>query len=714
MKKGILSLILAGIACVGTLTAQIECNENYSTVLDENGKTEVLISDLVSNIEFMLTQGTVTYYFFPFTTGTVSSADDIIQLSCENRGFPAYIIEVTSGGDLIENCSGQLVITSPNGGCEGDNPGICGEEPDCLKIVNGYVLYSGDIDIFAVDIALCEDALGCDGTYSIAYGLASDGPSLTFGNSISSADATAYENPITIFYTDASTTVFLQSYVYIWENAECILKANYKTLYELDLTAETQITPENLILEAELCGPIVIAMTELDGAEPDDFEDFINVDCDDIGEKRIWVRNPETGFTLSRVVQILDPLEACGTVLGPGDRLVNYTDGIQGLFFNTNVDLNGSQLPKHPGGIGWIIDEDDLIEGENIINFNFDEFSLNGISTLDLVLGLRIILNDEYDDPRTSVLFDIDESGYNGLGDAIAMREIILGMNDGEEYSDAYFFNNSYVFPSDFDPFDFENTFTQYAFDKADFMTTDLSFTARKVGDLNQTAVPGLVEKQDDATFRSSAPSYLVDDMIVEAGETFTFDLTYESEVKFKGLLAALVGDGIEFLELIDPAAGVQSNIIDENEIRISYLQQFAAAEIDNISFKIRATTTKSGELVELLGLKSGFPQEVVNENNEVIVIDEISIMTTSSVNISGVSANVSIFPNPAHNYITISTEHVALESVSIIDALGRLVLTEKLSNTNEVLNIDNLANGLYHMTITTEGGLEAITFVKE
>lgn len=713
MKKLLLSFILALTASMSIVSGQIECNENYSATLDANGETGVLISDLISNIEFMLTQGTVTYYLFPFTTGTITSATDVIQLGCEHRGFPAYIIEVTSGGDLIENCSGQLVVTSPNGGCEGDNPGICGEDSDCLKVVNGYVLYNGDVDIFAIDIALCEDAMGCDGTYSIAYGLASDGPSLTFGNSISSADATEYENPITIFYTDASTTVFLQSYLYIWENAECILKASYKTLYELDLTAETQITPQNLILDAELCGPIVIAMTELDGAEPDDFQDLINVDCDDIGEKRIWVRNPETGFTLSRVVQILDPLEACGTVLGPGDRLVNYTEGIQGLFFNTNIELNGSLLPRHPGGIGWVLNEDDLSEGENTINFVTDEFGLNGISTLDLVLGLKIILNDEYDDPRESVLFDIDESGYNGLGDAIAMREIILGQNNGEDYSDAFFFNNSYIFPSDFDPFDFENTFTQYSFDKADFMTTDLSFTARKVGDLNMTAISGLVEKKDVTDVRSAGPTYMVDDVSVEAGETFTFELKYESEVKFKGLLAAFIGDGVEFLELIDPVGGVQSNIINDSEIRISYLQPFAVAEIDKISFKIRATTSKSGELVELLGLKSGFPQEVVNENNEVIVIDEISIMTTSSVNISGISADVSIFPNPAHNYITLSTENVALESVSIIDALGRLVLTEKLSNTNEVININSLANGLYHMTITTEGGLEAITFIK-
>jgi hypothetical protein len=714
MKILLLSLILFFTASWNLAYCQIECNENYTAVLDENGETELLISDLVPNIEFILTQGTVTYYFFPFSTGTISSSDDVILLSCENQGFPAYIIEVTADGELVDNCSGQLVITSPNGGCAEDNPGICGDEPDCVKVMNGYVLYNGVMDIFAVDIALCEDAMGCDGTYSIAYGLVIDGLSLTYTNSVSSEDASEYKNPITIRYISTDTTAYIQSYLYIWENAECILKANYRTLYELDITAEAQITPENLVVDMGICDPVVIAMTELDGDQPDDFQDLINVDCDDLGEKKIWIRNPETGYTLSKEVQIIDPLESCGSGLGPGDRLVNYTEGIQGLFFNTNIELNGDILPRHPGGIGWIINENDLSDGENTINFVTDEFNLNGISTLDLVLGLKIILNDEYDNPRESVLFDIDESGYNGIGDAITIREIILGQNNGDNYSDAFFFNNSYVFPSDFDPFDFENTYTSYSFDKADFMTTDFSFTARKVGDLNMNAIPGFTDKKDISDVRSATPTYLVDDMTIAAGEIFTFELRYESEVKFKGLLAALVGDGIEFLELVDPIVGVQSNIINDNEIRISYLNQFAEAELDNIAFKIRATTTKSGELVDLLGLKSGFPQEVVDENNEIIVVENISTTNISSVNISGDATTVNVFPNPAENYIRITADGDVIEYVIIIDALGRRVLSQSWDSNHVLLDIRTLTKGMYHMTISTAGGLEAATFIKE
>lgn len=193
MKKLLLSFVLFTLTVIN-VSAQFDCNQNYSNSLDANGEAQLPIIELVPNIEFMLTQGTVTYYVYPFATGTVNSSDDLIQLTCENRGLPTFIVELTSGGALLENCFGTLVITSPNGGCPGGNPDICEEDSDCSKITSGYYIVGTDVtEIFATDIALCEDALGCDGTYSIAYGLASDGPSLIFSNSVSSVDATQYK-----------------------------------------------------------------------------------------------------------------------------------------------------------------------------------------------------------------------------------------------------------------------------------------------------------------------------------------------------------------------------------------------------------------------------------------------------------------------------------------------------------------------------------------
>lgn len=711
MKKLLLSFALAFIGFV-SISAQLDCNQNYSNMLDAEGEAELAIIDLVSNIEFMLTQGTVSYYVFPSTFGTVTSSSDVISLTCENRGLPSFVVEVTSGGNLIENCSGTLVITSPNGGCEGSNPDICGEDGDCLKIISGYFIADESVqDIFAIDLALCEDAMGC-GSYSIAYGLASDGANLDFANSISSEDATEYKNPITIFYTDAASTVFLQSYLYVWQNAECILTSSYKTTYELDLTAEAQITPDNFLTGNNTCESVVLALTGINDPEPINFVSSITVNCDNIGERIVWVRNSETGYTLSRVVQILDPLEACGTVLGPGDRLVNYTEGIYGLFFDTEIELNGQLLPRHPGGIGWILNEDDLTSGTNTLHFLSTEFSLNGISTLDLVLGMRMILLDDYDDPIKPVLFDIDQSGYVGINDLITHRELILGINAGVGLPNAYFFNNSYVFPSDFNHFDFENTFTEYSFEADDFETVDFSFLARKVGDVNGTAVPGF-QKENQSEVRSTSV-YSVTDMEVESGEEFTFEFSYESEAKVVGLLAALVSNGVEFLDWSADFEQVDANINNTNEIRLSYLSNAFEPELNKVVFTITAKATQSGKLIDMLALKSGFPQEVVDEDENVVTIDDLTTTIVLAVANGQDELNIVLYPNPVSNLIQLKSENLNVKEVQIYDMNGQKVYGQSSGDFSKSIDVQDYKNGMYILNVITDRGTEKVSFIKQ
>jgi len=66
------------------------------------------------------------------------------------------------------------------------------------------------------------------------------------------------------------------------------------------------------------------------------------------------------------------------------------------------------------------------------------------------------------------------------------------------------------------------------------------------------------------------------------------------------------------------------------------------------------------------------------------------------------VESTFKIFPNPAHNEISISG--VIPESVIVYDLMGRIVLSEYNSETNTI-NVKNLPKGMYLIKITTSDG---------
>lgn len=69
-------------------------------------------------------------------------------------------------------------------------------------------------------------------------------------------------------------------------------------------------------------------------------------------------------------------------------------------------------------------------------------------------------------------------------------------------------------------------------------------------------------------------------------------------------------------------------------------------------------------------------------------------------------SRNWSIFPNPAKSYVSLNLETlVGTGSIVISDLYGKTVKIQTLSIGNNVIDITNIAKGLYFIsTITTEG----------
>lgn len=714
MKYKIIYILLITFFSFGGINAQMECTGSFDVVLDENGQGHILASDLVPNIEFFISTGTVTYFIIPFNSGVVSSASDNITINCNSAWSGSYIFEFTQNGELVESCSGTLNITDPLNACP--NYSFCEETSlDCKKAVDGYSYYStSPFVVEAESFAICSDDLDCQGTYQVAIGHITDAETLTYSSSLSSNEIVDYITPIVLSYTENGNTEYDNSTFYAWQNLECFLIPRNSRTIDMDLTTETTIVPSMFLQSENTCTEVTLAVADINGDIPDDFFENVTLDCDDLGYHTVYLKDAVTGMIASCQLFLADPLESCGPVLGPGDRLIKMSnDPPVGTYANTTITVNGIDLQSSPTGKGWIINEEMLVDGQNTLHFDSGPFILNGISTFDLVLLMKLIIYDQETSPMKSIAMDVDNSGYNGIGDLVLIRSLILGFPSNNDITNVLFKPKELFFNSDFDPFNFDVDFTKYDFEKEDFDELSFEFEAYKVGDMNDSAALEDGLKGEDVSETRGFDVFEVSNIDVEAGVPFNFSLSYDSGVPFKGLLTALVSNGVKFQVLTSEYGNdVDYNIINDNEIRISYYSKDDIENIDRISFEITAISDKSGELIDLLALKAGFPQEVIDENDEIIIIEDIEEAGPLSISESEL-IDFTIYPNPVGQKLALSVQDGTIGQAVVMDPMGRKILKGKSDSNELVLDVSSLANGLYYIAIESDAGNIKKSFIK-
>jgi len=74
-----------------------------------------------------------------------------------------------------------------------------------------------------------------------------------------------------------------------------------------------------------------------------------------------------------------------------------------------------------------------------------------------------------------------------------------------------------------------------------------------------------------------------------------------------------------------------------------------------------------------------------------------------------------SLFPNPAKDQLTIKNEQIGINSVILIDMLGKKVINVQQNNVNEVtINLTKIQTGLYQVRIETEKGIYTSKIIKQ
>jgi hypothetical protein len=79
------------------------------------------------------------------------------------------------------------------------------------------------------------------------------------------------------------------------------------------------------------------------------------------------------------------------------------------------------------------------------------------------------------------------------------------------------------------------------------------------------------------------------------------------------------------------------------------------------------------------------------------------------------VLTDVSLYPNPANNQITIATSgNNTITKMSIVDIMGRVILQEDVNATSKAVNVSSLTSGVYFARIEQGNATGSIKFIKQ
>lgn len=340
-----------------------------------------------------------------------------------------------------------------------------------------------------------------------------------------------------------------------------------------------------------------------------------------------------------------------------------------------------------------------------------DNYS-NGITTLDMILILKHILNIEaFDSPYQFIAADVNKSNSISAADLVAIRKVILGT------SKTFPNNNSWRFiDADYNFLD-ENPLDE---DFPETLTinlskdTDFNFVAVKVGDVNGTAdhtspvdTDGFVSGESRS---SKSLAFSTENRQVVAGETYTIPFKASSKTAIIGYQFSLSynSTALNFEALNTSTTLKAENIaMDNGKIRVSW-NDINALDAEALSFAMTFTATKNGKLSELLSIQSNpTVAEAYNANLDILPIDLAFIQP--------VTTDLALYqnqPNPFKGKTTIGFElpENSVVQLQIFDVAGKqLQLIEgdyqKGYNAIELTNANLKASGVLYYQLHTQFG---------
>jgi len=210
-------------------------------------------------------------------------------------------------------------------------------------------------------------------------------------------------------------------------------------------------------------------------------------------------------------------------------------------------------------------------------------------------------------------------------------------------------------------------------------------------------------------------------------GLTANTSYTYKAFITFNG--QTVYGSEVTFTTLpediptpCDVPTGLHTTNIENEAIAIAWDANPNATSW-NIQYRpvggtlsSATATTNSYNITGLTGLTT-YEIQVQADCGDGNVSDWCTAITAQTTNVgieNWLQNSISLYPNPAKEYIDVRVDELNVTSMEVYDVYGKLINTVNVIDNPTRINVSNLAAGMYFVRVTTEQGTATKSFVKK
>jgi hypothetical protein len=451
------------------------------------------------------------------------------------------------------------------------------------------------------------------------------------------------------------------------------------------------------------CGPVEISFSQ------DTDDTSLTFTCNTLGNQtvEIWVTDiyGNQDFCLTNII-VQDNMNVCqaAPVVAAGGSITNEAEE---AVENVNVDLSGTNSASLMTDVnGGYLFTNIPSGGDYTITPALDEDHDNGVSTWDVVLIMRHILNvDPLDSPYQLIAADANKSNSISSLDMVEIRKVILQLQT--EFTDNTswrFVDKDFVFPDPTDPFTsgFPEVISYNNLSQDELFA---DFYAVKIGDVNGSAS---THANSNASNRNFVGAFVLNtkDQAVKAGDRVAVSLS-AADLDVLGYQFTLNFDknALELLNVVEGEATEENiglSLLEEGAITTSWNAEGGLPTGDLFTLEFRAMA--DAQLSELLSVSSRFTAaEAYNLNGELL---DVNLAFNGSVATPGFALYQNV-PNPFNGETMIGFDlpEASTAVLTVFDMSGKVVTVmegafEKGYNQIALQNLN--ATGVLYYTLET------------